>query len=112
MTFEEYEQDGEFHMEKAIVQAISEGATKTPEIVDAAHDKILKTLYRDVHPFEIRLNLLKLLQREDFIKKESATEYALTENGREFLTSPNSANELAANYVRNLIDQVRRGGKV
>lgn len=112
-SLEEWEENTErdHRIEQALLRAIEGGAATTQDIVAAAHDTILKKHYDDMNPFIIRLHLLRLLQRGDCIKKEFATAYAITEEGREYLDSPHSKEELAANYVRNLI-QARNGGKV
>lgn len=110
VSMEEWEKESErtFFMEKAIVEALAGGASDTTEIVQVAHETLLKKNYQEVSLLLLRLTLLRLLQRNEYIKKESATAYAITPEGREYLKSPHSVDELGANYVRNLIYKARK----
>ena len=95
-------------MERAILQAIAEGNSTTSEIVSTAHKIIQEKNYSELSFFLLRLVLLRLLQRDEYIKKQSATSYVITPAGKAYLLSPYNSEQVAANYVRNLIKQVRK----
>ena len=104
----EKENKKSFHIEKAIIKVIAEGAVTTPEIVSKAREILLKKGYEDVSPLFLRLMTLRLVKRNEYIKKESATTYAITLEGKAFLESPLNCEELGANYIRTLISQKAR----